>query len=1211
MKKKLQRSGGGMPPLKKLVLIMKLNFFIMLFAVIHVSANVAAQKTRLDLKMNNASFSEILDAIEKQSEVYFFFNKDQIDEDQRINVDFQSKTIEEVLTNLGNDLSITYEIVGKNIIIKPKNEGPASSSQQAKSVSGKVTNPAGEVIPGVTVVVKGTTKGTITDFDGNYTIADLPAGATIVFSFVGMKPQEIKVTGQTTINITLTEEALGIDEVVVTALGLTREQKSLGYAVSKVGSEDLTQAPSRNWLNGMSGKVAGLTMNGASTGPIGSVRVTLRGDQSLNYGSNEALFIVDGVPIRSGTTATSSSSSYTNSGGDFPVDFGNGASDINPEDIESVSVLKGPAATALYGSRAANGAIVITTKSGRKNKGVGVAVSSSVVVENAGYWPDFQKEYGSGSDMGLDPYNFWTLTSAQTGSSDNPKRNLSRYAWGEKFDANKLRYQYAGKNWETGLIEKTPFVYQDDWFTGIFQSGVTYNNSVSINGSNGEGTNVRFSMTDTKNDWILPNTGFKKQSFSFSFESPINKWIKFNTKVNYYRTDSDNMPMSGYHETTVMYDLMWGYNSNSMRNWKDEYFQGRFNAINRNSTISENGNSLVVAGTGSYNPYRILYEELNTMDKDRVFGSAGFTVNLAKGLTLDLKSGMDMGIEFRTQRKPKMTAVWNNGFYREETVINYEFNTDFLLKYQKGFVDDRLSFTGAFGGNNMSTKYMKNNVQLSELDLDGVYHTSNVPTGINPVPYNYRSAKMINSLYGLISLGWQDTYFLDITGRNDWSSTLARGNWSYFYPSVAGSVLIDKVFDFKNNAPVISFAKLRLSWANVGNDTGPYSLDQYYSAAAISGGYTLPSTIPDPMIKPENVESWELGVEAKFLKNRVGFDVALYNSSTTNQIVSVDIDPIVGASGMKINAGEINNKGIEVSLNATPVKTKDFTWNINANWSKNINKLVSLQDGWDASTPLETDMGTTIGGRLHVYSYIGEEMHKLYGFALKKAPAGSYYTDENGDQVDCSGKVIIGSDGLPSLTATADNYLGKVNPDWRGGLNTSLRYKNFTLNMSFAYQWGGNRFSVTDGILSYQGKLTNSLPGRYDGMVADGVNIVSTNADGSAVCQVNNTITSNIYTYYQARTLDRYNGEAHTFDTSFLKFKEARLEYDLSDICYKTGFLQGANIAIFATNIFSWDNWPQYDPEGGMMTGTNIFNGIEAGSFPMTRTYGVNLKLSF
>ena len=1086
---------------------------------------------------------------------------------------------------------------------------------QERQVTGTVLEPDGVTpIFGATVVLKGTVTGTSTDSRGAYSIRVTGDNPVLEIQFLGYVKQEIAVGNRSVINITLQEEAIEVSAVVVTALGLTREEKSLGYAVTKVGSEELTQVVTSNWLNGMAGKVAGLTFNGAGTGPIASMRVTLRGDQSLNYGSNEALFVVDGIPVRSGTTATSSSSPYTNSGSDFPVDFGNGASDINPDDIESVSVLKGPAATALYGSRAANGAIVITTKSGRTSKGIGVTVNSSYAVESPGYWPDFQTQYGSGGDMGLEEFNFWTLDpSLVGGATDYPPRNISRYAWGEEFSPDKLRYQYEGKNWETGQIVPTPFVYKDDWFTGIFQNGTTLNNSISISGSNGAGQNVRFSLTDTRNKWILPNTGYNKQAYAFSFETPVNKWIDFRTKVNYYRTDSDNMPMAGYHQTTVMYDLMWAYNSNSMNDWKTEYFEGRFNEINRNATISENGNSLVFAGTGSYNPYRVLYEELNSTDKDRVFGNLGFTIDLAKGLTLDLRTGMDLGVEFRTQRKPKLTFGWENGFYREQSLTNYEFNSDFLLRYQRDFVGGKLTTTTAFGGNNMYRQYMSNTVQLNELDIAGVYHTSNVPTGINPIPDNYRSYKVINSLYGFVSLGWDNTYYLDLTGRNDWSSTLAPDNWSYFYPSVAASVLLDQMFDFSTNLPAVTFTKLRLSWANVGNDTGPYSLDQYYSSSSISGGYTLPSTIPDPMIKPENVESWELGIDARFLRNRIGFDVALYNSSTTNQIVEVDIDPIVGASSMKINAGEINNKGIEVSLYATPVRTSDFTWDINLNWAKNKNTLVSLQEGWDPAQPLETDMGTTIGGRLHVYSYVGQEMHQIYGFALKRAPEGSYYIDDEGKQVDCSGQVILDAvTGLPTVNSTADNFLGKVNPDWRGGFSTSFTYKGLSLNMLFTYQMGGNRYSVTNGILSYQGKLTNSLEGRYDGIVAEGVNVLTTNEDGTAVCQVNNTVTNNIYTYYQSRVLDRYNGESHTFSTSFLKFKEVRLEYALpAALCQKTKVLQGASVAVFATNLFSWDKWPQFDPEGGIMTGTNVYSGIEAGAFPMTRTAGVNLTLSF
>jgi TonB-linked outer membrane protein, SusC/RagA family len=966
----------------------------------------------------------------------------------------------------------------------------------------------------------------------------------------------------------------------------------------------------------MNGRVAGLTMNSANSGPISSMRVTLRGDNSLKYGQNEALFVIDGIPVRSGTTATSSSSSYTNSGADFPVDYGNGASDLNPEDIETITVLKGPAATALYGSRAGNGAIIITTKSGRTKKGIGVTVNSTVAFDKAGYWPDFQKEYGSGTDMGQNEYNFWTLDpSLVGGATDYPARNLSRYAWGEKLTG-QLRYQYEGKDWETGQISRTPFEYKDDWFTGIFKTGVTYTNAIDVSGSNGEGTNVRVSLNQNKNEWILPNTGFNRRNLSFSLETPMNKWIKFRTKINYYNNESDNMPMAGYHQTTVMYNLMWGYNTNSMNDWRNEYFQGRFNELNRNSAQSQDGNSLVFAGSGSYNPYRILHEELNSMDKDRVFGFTSFSVDLGdlvKGLTLDLRSGLDMSTEFRTQRKPKLTSGWENGFYREQSLTNFEFNTDFLLKYQGEFADKRLSLVAAAGGNNMVNELKSNRVQLSELDIPGVYHTSNVPTGIFPSPDNRRSKQVVNSFYGFANLGWDDKYYLDLTARNDWTSTLAPDNWSFFYPSVAASVLLDRVLDLQSVAPAVSLAKLRLSWANVGNGTLAYQLDQYYNASSISGGYTLPGNIPDPLIQPENVESWELGLDARFLQNRLGLDLAVYNSFATNQILNVAVDPIVGASSMTINTGEITNKGIEVALSATPVQTSNFTWNVNVNWAKNNTTLVSLHESFDPASPFNHDMGTTIGGRLFTHSYVGQEMYQLYGFGLKRAPEGSYTVDGNGNRVDVSGQVIIdAATGLPSLTTNPDVHLGKVNPDWRGGFNTSFRYKGFTFNAMFSYQYGGNRFSVTNGILSYQGKLANSLEGRYDGIVAEGVNVVSADENGAGEYQVNNTITNNIYTYYQARTLDRYNGEAHTFSTNFLKFREARLEYSLpQSLLKKTKVIQAASIAVFATNIFSWDKWPQFDPEGGMMTGTDVFNGIEAGAYPMTRTQGVNVRLSF
>lgn len=1080
-------------------------------------------------------------------------------------------------------------------------------SAQRRAVTGTILESDG-VTPliGATIKVKGSASGAISDMDGKFRLDVESNKSVLSITYMGYDPQEIEVGNRSVIQAQMKESAVALNETVVTALGITREQKSLGYAVSKLGEEEVTSSLSSNWLNALDGKVAGLTMSSAGAGPGSSLRVTLRGDQSLNYGSNEALFVVDGIPITSGTTQTKAVSNYAQA--DAPVDFGNGASDINPDDIESISVLKGPAATALYGSRAANGAIIITTKKGRTKKGIGVSVSSSVIWEKAGYFPDFQTEYGAGSDMGLNEFCFWKLSAGQAPDGIATSTNFSRYAFGEKFAPNKLRYQYNSRNWDNNTYEKTPWMYQDDWYTGIFETGVTFDNSVTIDGNNGKGTNARFSATDRRNDWILPNTGYKQQSFSFSFSSKVNKFITVNGKANYYHKSSDNIPVSGYSSSSVMYQLAWGYNNNSMQNWKDEYFQGRYNRSN----WENGGANLVYPSTTSWNPYRTLYEALNGMDKNRFFGNMSATAHLLPGLTLDLRGGIDFTDEFRTQRRPKYSE-YADGFYREQDLRNSESNIDFLLRYtNNSWFDDRFGFSATFGGNRMRSKYYNNRITLEKLDIEDVYNISNVPADSKPEIYTYRSEKAINSLYGLMSLSWDDTYYVDITGRNDWSSTLARGNWSYFYPSVSGSILLSNLFNFRQHVPAIDFMKFRLSWANVGNDTSPYSLDQYYSTTDYSGGYLLPGTIPDPLIKPENVESWETGLEMSFFKKRISLDVALYNSNTTDQIVSVALDQITGVTGRKINAGKIRNRGIEITAGFVPVRTKDFTWAFNVNWSRNYNELVSLQDDWDPTVPLQTDMGTTVGSRTYVYSYVGQEMNIIYGRGFQRAPEGSFYLDGNGNKVDCSNMPLVDAKtGYPVLDQNPTRRIGKVNPDWKAGMTQRFTYKNLTLSATFSAQYGGHCFSVTNFALSYQGKLTNSLEGRADGLVHEGVNAI-TNEDGSITYQKNNAITDDIQTYYNKYIWNRDNTEANTFSTSFLKLKELRLDYRLpASWLKKSKVLQNASLGVYATNVFCITDFPGYDPEVGMLNGSDIHKGIEAMSFPMTRSYGVNVKLAF
>ena len=1102
----------------------------------------------------------------------------------------------------------------------------AGAWAQARSVTGIVYETDGKTpLVGAAVILKGTTTGVTTNVDGTYSIQVKSDSDILVFQSLGYDTQEIQVGPRTAINVTLKESSQKIEDVVVTALGITRSEKSVGYAITKVSNESLTQSISSNWINNMNGKVAGLSMSSAGTGPGGTVRVTLRGDSSLNYGSNEALFVVDGIPMLSGTVGSGSGANYANA--DSPVDFGNSVADINPDDIESVSVLKGPAAAALYGSLAQNGVVLITTKSGREKPGIGVTYSGTVTFEKAGFWPDFQKTYGpsaNGDVLQTDSeFSAWGIPASAASDGIGVQRSMSRYTYGERFDASKKRYLYMSKNWETGEYTKLPWVYADDWYTGLFETGVTWTNTVTIDGSTGRGTSARFSFTDTRNDWIMPNTGFNQQNFALALQQKISKHIQFSGKVNYVRKDSENMPISGYSSSSPLYGLIWNYNTNPASTYADEYFNGRFTQANYDAAVAGDKagrhdlqNSLIcldhpqkTALKDIYNPYRTLYEELNKLDRDRVFGNVNLNIEFMPQLTLNLRGGMDMNIEWRSQQKPMLGTGYPEGMYREKTIRQYEYSSDFLLKYNNSFWD-RLGVTAAFGGSTLRNKYYSTTVEASKLlnEGPGMFSFANSAVALDTSPY--RSNKAIRSLYGFINLSWDDTYFIDITARNDWSSTLHPSQWSYFYPSVSASVLLDKAL--KINSPNVNMLKLRASWANVGNDTSVFSLYPDYSTTAYPGGYVIPTTIPNPLIAPENSESWEVGLDTRFFQSRLNIDLAFYKTTTTDQIISASQSAEIGATAMKINAGRIENKGVEVSVRAVPVKTRNFTWEITANWSLNKNKLCALTPEWDPATPLQTSTSTTVGSRVYIKSYVGESMHHIYGKTFKKAPAGSFYVDEDGRQVDCSGMTILStSTGRPSFTEP-DQYIAQVNPDWKAGFGTTLRYKGLSMTATFTAQVGGNAYSVTNFALSYQGKLKNSLDNREDGFVLNGVNAVA-QEDGSVVYTKNTTVVDNAIEYYRTNLWNRDNAESNTFSTDFLKLKELRLDYTLpKHLVAKTKFLQGVSIGFFATNVFCITDWPQYDPEAaGLVNGTNIYPGIETGTFPMTRTYGFNLKLQF
>lgn len=1082
---------------------------------------------------------------------------------------------------------------------------------QSFPISGRVVDAAGNIpLIGAIVKQEGTKNMAVTDRDGCFSLETDDRNKPLDISYMGYKKTESEIDKKSDLSalvIKMYPDGIMLKGTVVTALGIKRKTKSLGYSVANIDGDVITENLSGNWLNALNGKVAGLEMLQTGSGPTSSVRVTLRGDRSLNYGSNEALFVVDGVPISSGGTSTGSGSSYSN--GDAPIDFGNDISQLNPEDIASVTVLKGASAAALYGSRAANGVILITTKGGRLQKGLGITVNSSVQFDKAMRFPDFQKEYGPGSDNGASPYSFWTLSGAEAADGQSIKMHDSSYSFGEKFDPSQYRYLYASKNWDSDKYTPLPWKYQDDWYKGIFKTGVTCTNTVTISGNNGKGTTGRLSFTDENNHWILPNTGYRRDAVSWASDHHLNQYIKISSRLNYILQTTDNTPAGGYGDTNPLYDLVWGENVNQMQMWKDEYNKGRFNEANYSSSYHSGGAALVADD----NPYRTLYEELNASKVNRVYGQVNATATLYKGLTLALRTGIDWTDQFRTQQKPFLSSSYLQGFYREQSIRKLEYNTDFLLSYHNdSWFGNRLSFNTSFGGNERSNYYYSNKISLGKLEVDGVYNLNNYPADVIPDIGTYRSKKLVNSLYGLMDFGWNNSCYLDVTARNDWSSTLSRNNWSFFYPSVSTSILLDQILGLHDSMPWIDLLKVRASWANVGNDTSPYSLLEYYGTTQFPGGYDMPSTILNKNIKPERTESWEGGVDTYLFRGRVKLDFTMYLERGFNQILSIDRDPITGASGEKINAGELQDKGIEISASFIPVETRNLTWSFNVNWATNHNKLVKLQDGWDPSEPLQTDMGATIGSRTYVYSYVGHEMYELYGRGYQRAPKGAYYLDVKGNKIDCSGaKLVQTSDGMPVLDASPTRRIGKITPDWQGGMTQTLRYKNLTLSADFSAQVGGHCFSVTNFALSYQGKLKNSLAGRDNGLTLDGVNAIQ-GADGTITYQKNTTPVNSIVTYYNKYVLVRNNTEENTFSTDFFKCREVRLDYAIPEkLLRKSKVLQGAHISAWVTNLFCITPFPQYDPETGMLNGTDVHAGIETMAFPMTRSYGLDLMLSF
>jgi TonB-linked SusC/RagA family outer membrane protein len=1011
-------------------------------------------------------------------------------------------------------------------------------------------------LPGVNVVVKGSTIGTITDADGNYSLQIASEEGVLIFSFVGFQTQEVPINNQSVIDVTLASDARKLSEVVVTALGIKREEKSLGYAAQTVGENALKDARTNNWVTSMTGKVAGLNLVSTGSGPIGSSRITLRGESSLNLDNNQALIVVDGVPISNRITGTGHKAHL---GADSPVDFGSAVSDLNPDDIEKVTVLKGPAATALYGSRAANGALIITTKSGsQRDKGLGITYNGNISLDHILRWPDYQFEYGEGR---TDQY--YSYLDSEDGINTSTNVAAGR-AWGPKF-AGQMYYQYNPADPDGRPTERMPWRPYKNYISDFFKTGVTYSNSLSFEG-NGDRGSARFSITHLKNEWIVPNTGFERINAALSLNHKVLDKLKINGKVNYTNKWSDNLPISGYNNQSIMYFLIIGTAPNIDIDWFKPYWRSGLENVQQRNPFNP----------GPDNIYLQVYEMLNKMNKHGIIGNISATYQFTPKLELMTRAGIDLANESRTQQRPYSMTKYPRGMFRQQDVFNYEINTDFLLTYKDQFGSD-VNYSISAGANAMKQYYNFAGMYADQLAMPGVYMISNSLDQAVADPL--KTQKAINSVYSTASFDYQDKVFLDITGRNDWSSTLPSANNSFFYPSISTSFILDELTSLP---AFVSFSKIRLSVSQVGNDTRPYQTEKYYDKI-YSNNFTNPTTLYNQNLKPEITTSYEAGLDLRLIENRLGVDFTIYRNNSKNQILEIPLDPTSGYARAIMNAGLISGQGVELVVTGKPVLTDQVKWNTTLTWSRNRSYVKRLAEGIDNQILASHENNVSIEAR------VGGRMGGMYGRGFQRSPEG---------------QIIYTSTGIPAELDPTLKKWGNAFADWKGGILNEVNISNFRVSVLFDGQYGGDVYSQTNHKLNTLGKTKVTLPGRDEGIVGDGVVL---QGDGT---YAPNTVNVSAMKYYE-EYYKISNAETNTFDASYIKLRDVRVEYSFpKSLLNRTG-IQAATVGLYGRDLLLFTKFPAFDPEIAMLNSGTIVPGVEMTQFPSTRTTGMNVTLKF
>jgi TonB-linked SusC/RagA family outer membrane protein len=1006
-------------------------------------------------------------------------------------------------------------------------------------------------LPGATVLIKGTTTGASTDFDGKYSIS-ANTGDVLTFSYVGYSEKTATVGSSNKIDIALDLDN-SLEQVVVTAFGIKKSEKALGYAVTNVKGDDLAQAKESNLVNALAGKAAGVQITSSSGAAGASSRIVLRGASSIT-GNNQPLFVIDGIPLDNGANSTA------NSSGGF--DLPNGAADINPDDIETLTVLKGPNAAALYGLRAANGVIVITTKKGSSSDKLGVNINSSISFENPLVLPSFQNSYG----QGVTPYGF-NFVDGATGDGGVDE------SWGPALDTGLEFVQWNSNG------QPAPWVSQPDNVKDFYRTGITLNNNVSFSGGTEKAT-YRMSLGHMEQEGMVPNTDFERFNVGGNFGLNLSDKARVGLNVKYIKSLSDNLVTQGYSNENPVQQMIWGGRNvdwNALRDWE-------------NLPLADP--TTLAAGTPANwntqyqnNPYWVLDNNTNDYNKDRVIGGVNLGIDLYSWLTFNIKTGIDSWNSISTERKLKGTNSNQDGYYREVLRDRFEINSEALLSSNHK-ITEKLGLTLNVGANQMRRRTSLTFMTASALELPGVFNISNIKSGIDPAISSRAFEQRINSVLGFGQLSYDNFLFLDFSARNDWASILPTDNNSFFYPSVTASVVLSDALNIKND--YISFIKVRGGWSKVGStgSLGSYQLENVYrfntTPWAGANFIASPSLLNNPDIKPESTTGIEFGLDARFFKNRLRLDATYYDQLSEDLIVDVQLSSTSGNGSSLQNIGEMSNKGFEIALGATVFKNDDWKVDLDLNFAQNRNKVESL--GGDLET-------LVLGGQwgVDIEARVGEPYGTIYG--------PGYARNDNGD--------IIYEDGLP--TVGDRKILGNVTPDWTGGANLTVAYKNFSFGALVDAKIGGDIFSMTNTWGRYAGVLEETAEGRETGVV--GVGVMNVGTEENPVWQENNII-ANAKDYNRAAYVSNV-AEGSVFDASFVKLRQLSLGYKLPNKVLKNTGLDEINFAIVGRNLaILHKNAPHIDPESAF-SNSNGNQGLEFGQLPSARSIGFNVGVKF